>query len=43
MQLICINMDKEAITKSLDACLSTDDEWILGVVGWRTPNDPFGE
>jgi G3E family GTPase len=40
---IGIDMDKEAIKKQLDDCLLTDDEWKLGVVGWRTFNDPFPE
>jgi G3E family GTPase len=40
---IGIKMDKEQIIKSLNECLLTDDEWKLGVVGWRTLNDPFGE
>jgi len=40
---IGIEMDKEHIIKSLNDCLLTDDEWRLGVVGWRTLNDPFPE
>ncbi len=40
---IGIKMDKEQIIKSLNECLLTDEEWKLGVVGWRTLNDPFGE
>ena len=40
---IGIDMDKAAITKSLDDCLLTDQEWQLGVAGWRTLNDPFPE
>jgi G3E family GTPase len=40
---IGIKMDKEKIIKSLNECLLTDEEWKLGVVGWRTLNDPFGE
>lgn len=40
---IGINMDKEVITQSLDACLLTDQEWQLGVTGWRTFHDPFTE
>lgn len=40
---IGIDMNKEAIEKSLDTCLLTDDEWKLGVTGWRTLNDPFAE
>ncbi len=40
---IGIKMDKEQIIKSLNECLLTDDEWKLGVVGWRTFNDPLGE
>lgn len=40
---IGIDMDKDAITKSLDACLLTDDEWKLGVTAWRTFDDPFAE
>jgi G3E family GTPase len=40
---IGIGMDKDAIARSLDACLLTDDEWKLGVTGWRTFNDPFPE
>lgn len=38
---IGIDMDKDAITAGLDACLVTDKEWQLGVVGWRTFIDPF--
>lgn len=40
---IGIEMDKEKIKRDLDACLVTDDEWKLGVTGWRTFNDPFLE
>ncbi len=40
---IGIDMDKEKITTDLDACLLSDDEWKLGVTGWRTFNDPFLE
>ena len=40
---IGVGMDKAAITDSLDACLLTDDEWQLGVTGWRTLTDPFAE
>lgn len=40
---IGIGMDKDKIIKGLNDCLLTDDEWKLGVVGWRTLNDPFGE
>lgn len=40
---IGIDMDKDAIKASLDECLLTDDEWKLGVTGWRTLPDPFPE
>jgi len=40
---IGIDMKKEEIIKSLNNCLLTDEEYKLGVVGWRTLNDPFGE
>jgi len=40
---IGIDMDKDAITTGLNKCLLTDDEWKLGVTGWRTFNDPFLE
>jgi len=40
---IGIKMDKEKIIRDLNDCLLTDDEWKLGVVGWRTLNDPFSE
>ena len=40
---IGIKMDKEKIIKELNNCLLTDDEWMLGVVGWRTLPDPFME
>ena len=40
---IGIDMDKETIINGLNDCLLTDEEWKLGVVGWRTLNDPFGE
>ncbi len=40
---IGINMDKDTIINGLNDCLLTDEEWRLGVVGWRTLNDPFGE
>ena len=38
---IGIDVDKESISKTLDDCLLTDDEWRMGVVGWRTLSDPF--
>jgi len=40
---IGIDMDKDMIINGLNDCLLTDEEWKLGVVGWRTLNDPFGE
>jgi G3E family GTPase len=40
---IGIGMDKDTIINGLNDCLLTDEEWKLGVVGWRTLNDPFGE
>ncbi|MFN3188287.1 MAG: GTP-binding protein [Candidatus Paceibacteria bacterium] len=40
---IGIEMDKDALIKSLNACLLTEKEWRLGVTCWRTFNDPFGE
>ncbi|MEM9336393.1 MAG: zinc metallochaperone GTPase ZigA [Patescibacteria group bacterium] len=40
---IGIDMNKEAITESLNKCLLTDEEWQLGVTGWRTFEDPFSE
>jgi G3E family GTPase len=40
---IGIKMNKDAIVKNLNDCLLTDDEWKLGVIGWRTFNDPLGE
>jgi G3E family GTPase len=40
---IGIDMNKEPIIKGLNDCLLTDDEWELGVVGWRTLNDPIAE
>jgi len=40
---IGINMDKEEIKSGLDNCLLTNDEWKLGVTGWRTLPDPFPE
>lgn len=40
---IGIDMDKDEITKNLDAFLLTDSEWTLGVVAWRTLPDPFPE
>jgi G3E family GTPase len=40
---IGIGMDKEQIIQSLNDCLLSDEELKLGVVGWRTLNDPFGE
>jgi len=40
---IGIAMDKEALLQSLNDCLLTDAEWQLGVVGWRTFDDPFPE
>jgi G3E family GTPase len=40
---IGIDMDKDTIINGLNDCLLTDEEWKLGVVGWRTLNDPFGE
>lgn len=40
---IGINMEKDAIIAGLNECLLTDEEWKLGVVGWRTFNDPIME
>lgn len=40
---IGIGMDKESIKKELDTCLLTDDEWKLGLEGWKSFNDPFSE
>lgn len=40
---IGIKMDKDKIIQGLNDCLLTDEEWKLGVVGWRTLNDTFGE
>lgn len=40
---IGIGIDKDKITKDLNECLLTDDEWKLGVVGWRTFTDTFDE
>jgi len=40
---IGIDMDKAAITEGLNQCLLTDEEWQLGVTGWRTLEDPFME
>jgi G3E family GTPase len=40
---IGIGMNKNKIIDGLNDCLLSDEEWKLGVVGWRTLNDPFGE
>lgn len=40
---IGIDMDKEDLIASLNNCLITDEEWKLGVVGWKTLPDPFLE
>jgi G3E family GTPase len=40
---IGLDMDEVAIRASLDQCLLNDDEWKLGVVGWRTLPDPLPE
>jgi G3E family GTPase len=40
---IGIDMDNDTIINGLNDCLLTDEEWKLGVFGWRTLNDPFGE
>jgi G3E family GTPase len=40
---IGINLDEAAVRAGLDACLLSDEEWQLGVTGWRTFNDPFLE
>jgi G3E family GTPase len=40
---IGIGMDKESIKKELDTCLLTDDEWKLGLEGWKSFNDHFSE
>ncbi len=40
---IGIDMDKDTIINDLNDCLLTDEEWKLGIVGWRTLNDPIGE
>lgn len=40
---IGIGMDKDAIRKSLDDCLLTDEEWGQGVEVWRTLPDPLPE
>lgn len=41
--IIGINLDKDAVRQSLEECLLTDEEWQLGVTGWRTLTDPFPE
>ncbi|MBE01721.1 MAG: 4-hydroxytetrahydrobiopterin dehydratase, partial [Euryarchaeota archaeon] len=35
------NIDQEAITRALDACLLDDEQLLAGQAFWRTLNDPF--
>lgn len=35
------NLDQEAITRQLDACLLDDDEMMAGVAVWKRMADPF--
>jgi G3E family GTPase len=37
------NMDFERLTRELDVCLLTDAEMALGVEGWESLPDPFGD
>lgn len=41
--VIGIALDEAAVRAGLDACLLTDEEWQLGVTGWRTFQDPFAD
>lgn len=38
---IGINMDEPSITKSLEACLLTDEEFAMGIEAWTQYDDPF--
>jgi G3E family GTPase len=38
---IGIEMDEPSITKSLEACLLTDDEFAMGMEAWMKFDDPF--
>jgi G3E family GTPase len=40
---IGVQLDETTVRAGLDSCLLTDEEWKLGVTGWRTFNDPFPE
>jgi G3E family GTPase len=39
--LIGLDLDVAAWDANFDACLLTDEEWLLGSDGWRHLNDPF--
>lgn len=39
---IGIEMEREEIERSLNACLLTDEEFALGPEGWKEFTDPFG-
>jgi G3E family GTPase len=40
---IGVEMEREEIEASLNACLLTDEEMALGPAGWAQWSDPFGE